>query len=75
MTLRLMILALLALSACVGFPEVDAASRGLADLPAPELVPLAGLLEAAPSEAEARGAALAAEAAALKARGALLRSD
>jgi len=63
---RSMILALL-LAACTDFPEVTSASRDVAG-PAPALLPLDQLLAAPAPVAEARGAALVAQAAALRRR-------
>ncbi len=63
-----MILVLL-LSACTDFPEVDAASRNITGS-APALIPLDGLLDAPAPQAQARGDALAARAAALRGRAA-----
>lgn len=62
------------LSACVTFPEVDAASRAI-DGPAPKLIPVEGIL--AQADALGQGAAavdpMQARAAALRARAARLR--
>ena len=63
--MRFGVILVLALAGCATFPEVDAASRDVAG-PAPALVPLDGLLAGPAATAEARGAALAAEAAALR---------
>ncbi len=57
----------LLLAACTDFPEVTSASRDVAG-PAPALLPLDQLLAAPAPVAEARGAALVAEAAALRRR-------
>ena len=57
----------LMLAGCAQFPEVDAASRSVSG-PAPALVPLDQVLGAPAPQAEARGAALAARAAALRVR-------
>jgi len=59
----------LLLAGCADFPEVDAASRGVAG-PAPALVPLDQLLTGPATSAEARGNALMAQADALRGRGA-----
>lgn len=61
-----LILALL-LAGCGSFPEVDAASRDVAG-PPPALLPLDVILAAPAPTAEARGDALAAQAAALRGR-------
>ncbi len=58
------ILALL-LSGCADFPQVDAASRDITG-PAPALIPLDGVFEVPAPQAQARGDALAARAAALR---------
>jgi len=63
---RILFLAFL-LTACTDFPEVTAASRDVAG-PAPALLPLDQLLASPAPLAEARGDALAAEAAALRRR-------
>jgi len=61
---RAIILALL-LTGCAGFPEVDDASRIVAG-PAPALLPMDQLLAGSAPVAEARGAALVAQAARLR---------
>jgi|GEM_PF-2407266 len=61
---RCVILALL-LAGCAAFPEVDATSRDVAG-PAPALLPLDVILASPDPVAEARGDALAAQAAALR---------
>jgi len=65
--MRPVIILALMLSGCGTFPEVDAASRTVAG-PAPALLPLDVILDAPAPSAEARGDALAAEAAALRGR-------
>lgn len=55
----------LCLSGCTTFPEIDAASGSVAG-PPPAFVPLDQLLAAPAPVAEARGAALAAQADALR---------
>lgn len=73
---RLMVLAALATAAgCSQFPEVDAFAASQATGPAPALLPLDQVLaaDAAPARAADAGEALAARAALLKARAALMR--
>jgi hypothetical protein len=64
------------LPACAGFPDVEAAEHGLADSPPPQLLPTADILARAaiPGRAEAAGDSVAARAARLKTRAALLRA-
>ncbi len=73
---RLALTALLTLSACSTFPEVDARTRMVpANAPYPTLLPLDQLNAAIPEpKAEEAGAALEARAAALRARAARLRN-
>ena len=63
---RIVILALM-LAGCTDFPEVDTASRNVTG-PAPALLPMDQLLSGPAPVAEARGAALVAQAAALRHR-------
>lgn len=67
--MRRVLMVTLLIGGCGTFPEVDAASRDVAG-PAPALLPLDVILDAPAPVAEARGAALAAEAAALRGRAA-----
>lgn len=65
--MRPSLILVLVLVGCTAFPEVDAASRGVAGR-APALLPLDVILAAEEPAAEARGDALAAQAAALRGR-------
>lgn len=65
--MRPVLILVLLLAGCGAFPEVDAASRDVAG-PAPDLLPLEVILDAPAPVAEARGDALAAQAAALRGR-------
>ena len=67
--------ALAALSGCAQFPAVDAFAASRAVGPPPVLLPLDQVLaaDAAPTQAEAAGDALAARAARLRARAAAMR--
>lgn len=63
--MRFGVILVLALTGCAAFPEVDAASRNVPG-PPPALLPPDVVLAAPAPTAEARGAALAAQAAALR---------
>jgi len=67
MPLRPALLCLI-LSSCTEFPRVDAVTGEGGNLVTPTLLPVEDLLIGPAPEAEARGAALAARAAALRAR-------